>query len=74
MVNLAADTQVDILFYIICLHGIDHNYFTVSITYFVLGPVWNRGIKNVGMGENIGIGNECGGKTEEWKNTGNLHE
>jgi len=26
------------------------------------------------MGENIGIGNECGGKTEEWKNTGNLHE
>jgi len=30
-----------------------------------LGPVWNRGIKNVGMVENIGIGKECGGKTEE---------
>jgi len=26
------------------------------------------------MVENIGIGKECGGKTEEWKNTGNLHE
>jgi hypothetical protein len=31
--------------------------------------VWNAAIKNIGTGENTKIGKECGGKTEEWKNT-----
>jgi len=38
----------------------------------ILGSVWNGGIKNVGIGENTGLGKECGGKTEELKNTGIL--
>jgi hypothetical protein len=40
MVNLATDTQMDIFFYIICLHEIDHTYLYGEYNILCFNVLW----------------------------------